>query len=90
VIPLHTLLIYISGLMVAAQYVYATVTGIVATDDGRVIATTKMGYVIVNKLDFGQSGRTLKFPKNKSSIQTRPVRQKSYRSARDSVTCSVL
>ena len=38
----------------AAQYVYAPVTGIAVTDDVRVIVTSEMGYVMMNKFDLSK------------------------------------
>ena len=85
----------VTGEMVADQYVYATVTGIATTTDERIIATTKLGYVIINKLDHRQSscGSPMnQITRHESCSKNQVIRREKpqYRSVNDSTTCLLL
>jgi len=90
-----------SGEMVAAQYVYATVTALTATDDGRVIIASKLGSLIVNQLFGATSAQSSSHTERKTgqispAVTRNLTRQRvisatsSRRNRMQSSACSIL
>ena len=44
---------YFVGEISAAQYVYSSVTGLTVIDDTKIVATTKMGYIVIDSVSIG-------------------------------------
>ncbi|XP_076802555.1 NACHT domain- and WD repeat-containing protein 1-like isoform X2 [Clavelina lepadiformis] len=42
-----------TGEISAAQYVYSSVTGLTVIDDTKIVATTKMGYIVIDSVSIG-------------------------------------
>lgn len=78
------------GEQTAAQYVYATVTGLSATDDDLIIANTKMGYVIIDKLklDLNQTSPLRKESRKKIGKVVRKLSGK--KSSENSTVCLIV